>query len=289
MNPHQSKIEKAKVLLEALPYIQKFSGSTIVIKYGGSLMIDDAAKEQFAQDIVLLKYVGINPVIVHGGGKEISKWMQRMGKEAVFIDGLRVTDEETMEITEMVLSGKINNEVVTLINTAGGQAVGLSGKSANLFNAIKIKSKNNEDLGQVGRINKINPKLVKNLSKEGYIPVISSVGADKTGASLNLNADNVAAQIAKEIGAKKLIYLTDVEGIFTDGKLNSELNLKQAKALISHKDIKEGMVPKLEFTIDALENDVDHVHIINGTNEHAVLLELFTNVGIGTMISRKET
>lgn len=251
-------------------------------------MIDEAAKQQFAQDIVLLKYVGINPVIVHGGGKEISKWMQKVGKEAVFIDGLRVTDEETMEITEMVLSGKINNEVVTLINTSGGKAVGLSGKSANLFSATKIKSKTNRDLGQVGRIDKLQPELVENLSADGYIPVISSVGADKLGASLNLNADNVAAQIAKAVGAKKLIYLTDVEGVFTDGKLNSELNLTEAKKLLSHKDIKAGMVPKLEFTIDALSHDVDHVHIINGTNEHAVLLELFTDVGIGTMIRRKD-
>jgi acetylglutamate kinase len=282
----KTKIEKAKVLLEALPYIKKFSGKSIVIKYGGSLMIDPKLKHAFAEDIVLLKYIGINPIIVHGGGKEISKWMTKIGKKTEFLDGLRVTDAETMEITEMVLSGKINNEIVDLINHSGGKAVGLSGKDANLFLAKRIKSKTFKDLGFVGDIQDIDITLLNTLSENGYIPVISSVGRDTTGQTLNMNADHVAECMAKALGALKLIYLTDVQGISVDEKLVNRVDLKEAKELLKHKDIKGGMLPKLTCSIQALEGSVQEVHIINGKLENAVLLEMFTDGGIGTMIVR---
>lgn len=283
----QQKIDNSKILLEALPYIKQFSGKTVVIKYGGSLMVDDELKGKFALNIVLLKYVGMNPIIVHGGGKEISKWLSKVGKETVFIDGLRVTDSETMEITEMVLSGKINSELVTLINSAGGKAVGLSGKDADLFHARKIKSRTNQDLGFVGSVDRVDVQLLDVLTRSGYIPVISSVGRSMDGESFNLNADHVASEIAIQTEALKLIYLTDVNGIQTDGQFNAQLSLADAQALIQHPDIKGGMIPKLDCSISALENGVDRVHIINGSTENAVLLEMFTDDGIGTMIKRK--
>jgi len=281
----EDKIEKAKILLEALPYIRKFAGKTIVIKYGGSLMVNDDLKPLFAEDVALLKYVGIHPIIVHGGGKEISKWMQKLGKESVFIDGLRVTDSETMEITEMVLSGKINNEVVSLLNHEGGKAVGLSGKDANLFTAKKRPTEKNRDLGFVGDITHVDTQLLNTLSTNGYIPVISSVGVSEDGLSLNMNADHVAECIATALEAQKLIYLTDVQGLKIGGNLVTGLNLEDTKGYIKHEDVKEGMVPKLTCSASAIEHGVSQVHIINGTIEHAVLLELFTDTGIGTMIS----
>ncbi len=279
----QEKIEKAKMLVEALPYIKKFSGKTMIIKYGGSLMIDDNLKSMFAKDIVLLKYVGINPIIVHGGGKEISKWMNKVGKEAVFVDGLRVTDSETMEITEMVLTGKINNEIVSLINQIGGKAVGLSGKDANLLIA---KRKPNEKLGFVGDIVEVDVTLLNTLADKGYIPVISSVAISRDGETLNMNADHVAEGLAIAMNALKLIYLTDVPGVLIEGQLRNLISLDEAQALMEHPDIKGGMLPKLACSISAVENNVGQVHIINGSTEHAVLLEIFTDVGIGTMISR---
>lgn len=277
-------IQRAQILREALPYIRKFHGSRIVIKYGGSLMVQDEGKSIFAGDIALLKYVGINPIIVHGGGKEISKWMKRVGKDSVFIDGLRFTDSETMEITEMVLSGKINNEVVTLINQNGGSAVGLSGKDAHMFRTRKIRTKNNEDLGQVGDIDSIDVALINTLSDNGYIPVISSVGVSAEGESLNLNADTVASAVASSLQALKLIYLTDVRGIYKDGELLSHLDLPQALALSDDPAISGGMIPKLEQSIKALQNGVSNVHILDGNIKHCVLLELLTDTGIGTMI-----
>ncbi|MCP4051305.1 MAG: acetylglutamate kinase [bacterium] len=280
----EEKIKKAKILVEALPYIRKFSGKTVIIKYGGSLMVNDDLKALFTEDIVLLKYVGINPIIVHGGGKEISRWMKKVGKEAVFIDGLRFTDSETMEITEMVLSGKINSEVVSLVNQSGGKAVGLSGKDANLFIARKVKSKTNRDLGFVGDIENVDITLLNTLCDKGYIPVISSVGRSYNGETLNMNADHVAQSISTALGAVKLIYLTDVQGIMKAGKLLNRINLKEAEELMSHPDIKDGMLPKLSCSIEALKGKVDNVHIINGTVEHALLLEIFTDFGIGTMV-----
>lgn len=284
---YRERIQKAKVLLEALPYIKEFFGQTIVIKYGGSLMVNEEMKTLFAEDIVLLKYVGMNPIIVHGGGNEISKWMTKVGKETVFIDGLRFTDDETMEITEMVLSGKINSEVVSLINQYGGRAVGLSGKDAKLFTAKKIKSKDDKDLGLVGEIESIDVDILDTLCSRGYIPVISSVGLSKKGESLNLNADHVASGVAQAMKALKLIFLTDVQGIMKKGKLINHLDLKEAKKLLEHPDIKGGMLPKLECSIEAIKGNVGNVHIINGNIEHAVLLEVFTDVGIGTMLSKK--
>ena len=280
------KIKKANILLEALPYIKKFRGQIIVVKYGGSLMVNPSLKAQFAKDIVLLKYIGLNPVIVHGGGKEISKWMKKMGKESVFINGLRVTDFETMEITEMVLTGKVNSEVVSLMNQNGGSAVGLSGKDANLFTAIKRKTKKNESLGFVGDITDVDTTLIHTLNSSGYIPVISSVGQSPTGESLNMNADHVAEAIATAIKSLKLIYLTDVQGLKIDGELRSRLNQEDAKKLLKHPDVKEGMLPKLTCAVNAISNGVSQVHIINGMIEHAVLLEMFTDHGIGTMINQ---
>ncbi len=278
------KIEKAKVLLEALPYIKKFFGKTIVIKLGGSVMIDPAKTKQFATDIVLLKYVGINPIIVHGGGKEISKWMEKLGKQAVFIDGLRYTDEETMEMTEMVLSGKINNDLVNLINQSGGNAVGLSGKDGRLFTAEKIKSQQKKDLGLVGEVTDVHPEVLDILTDKGFIPVISSIGTDKIGNNLNINADHVAAKLASALKAMKLIYLTDVKGVIADGRHIQQLDIKDTKKMIKHPDIIGGMLPKLKYSLQALESGVNHIHIINGGFDHSVLLELFTDKGTGTMI-----
>ncbi|MFA5880108.1 MAG: acetylglutamate kinase [Candidatus Margulisiibacteriota bacterium] len=284
---YKQRIEKAKILLEALPYIKKFHQKQIIIKYGGSVMVDDNLKNSFAEDVVLLKYVGLHPIIVHGGGKEITKWINKVGKEAVFIDGLRFTDSETMEITEMVLSGKINSEIVSLINSFGGKAVGLSGKDAQLFTAKKTKSTSNQDLGLVGVVEKTDISILNILCEKGYIPVISSIGINKKGESLNLNADHVAAEIAKALNVLKLIYLTDVQGILLNNNLVPTLNLEEANKLVTNPEIKGGMIPKLKCSIDAIENNVENVHIINGSIEHAVLLEIFTNVGIGTMISKR--
>lgn len=281
----EEKIGKARTILEALPYIKRFHGNKVFIKYGGSLMVDDALKQTFANDIVLLKYVGLHPIIVHGGGKEISKWMQKVGKEAVFIDGLRFTDSETMELTEMVLSGKVNNDLVSLINQQGGKAVGLSGKDADLFVAKKIQTKNYQDLGFVGDIQSVDATLINTLCDKGYIPVISSISRSVEGDSLNMNADHVAQGIATAMGAEKLIYLTDVDGLLIDGELQNRLTLKDAKNLLDHPDVQGGMVPKLTCCIQAIEGGVSRVHMINGTIEHAVLLEILTDVGIGTMIS----
>ena len=281
----KEKIQKAQTLVEALPYIKRFYGKTIVIKYGGSVLFESSLKSVFAADIALLKFVGLNPVVVHGGGKEISRWMKRLNKEAVFIDGLRFTDSETMEITEMVLSGKINSEIVSLINRCGARAVGLSGKDANLFTCRKIRSAKDEDLGQVGEIEASDISLVTSLCNQGYIPIISSVGESLEGETLNLNADYAASSVASALGALKLVYLTDVDGLSIEGSLVSELELAEAEELLSHPEVTDGMKPKLKCCIEAIRSKVDHVHIINGGIEHAVLLELFTDVGIGTKIS----
>ena len=286
MMTFEDKVQRATILLEAFPYIRKFSGQTIVIKYGGSIMIDTNLKTQFAKDIALLKYVGLNPVIVHGGGKEISKWMDKLGKKAEFINGLRVTDSETLEISEMVLVGKINSELVSLINKEGGKAVGLSGKDGPLFFGEKLASPEYEKLGFVGDIDKVDDTIIKTLSGHGYIPVISSIGQSKEFQSLNMNADHVAESIATALKALKLIFLTDVKGLLINKELQQELALEEAKKLLTHPDVKGGMLPKLTCAIRAIENEVSHIHIINGTIEHAVLLELFTDSGIGTMVTK---
>lgn len=286
MMTFEDKVQRATILLEAFPYIRQFSGKTIVIKYGGSIMIDDNLKRQFAKDVALLKYVGLNPVIVHGGGKEISKWMDKIGKKAEFINGLRVTDSETLELSEMVLVGKINSEIVSLINQEGGKAVGLSGKDGPLFFGEKLTTPEYEKLGFVGDIDQVDDTIVTTLSGHGYIPVISSIGQSKEFQSLNMNADHVAESIASSLNALKLIFLTDVRGLLIDNKLQQQLSLAMAKKLIKHPDVKGGMLPKLSCAIRAIEKNVTHVHIINGTIEHAVLLELFTDSGIGTMVKK---
>ncbi len=283
----ESKILNAKVLVEALPYIRQFSGQTIVIKYGGSLMNQSHLKPLFAKDIALLKFVGLNPVVVHGGGKEISKWMSKVGKETQFIDGLRVTDSETMELTEMVLSGKINSEIVASLNAEGAKAVGLSGKDATLFSASKMES--GADLGWVGDIDQVDTTLVNVLCRDGFIPVISSVApGPNPGETYNLNADHVADAIARHLGALKLIYLTDVDGLLINQKLVSHMTLDQATAFLQHPDVQGGMKPKLSSAIETVKGGVSSVHMINGNYEHAVLLELFTTSGIGSMISNQE-
>ena len=228
--------------------------------------------------------MGLKPVIVHGGGKEISRWMEKVGKKAVFIDGLRFTDDETMELTEMVMTGKINNDIVSNINRAGGRAIGLSGKSANLFTAKKVDSAEAIKLGRVGQIESVNPSLVLSLADQGYIPVISPVSSDVDGESLNLNADNVASYIAQSIVAKKLIYLTDVDGLIIEDTLKKRISVSEAKDLLKHEDVSGGMLPKLSFAIKAIEGGVQQVHMINGKTEHAVLLEILTKGGIGTLI-----
>ena len=274
----------AQTLVDALPYIQHFSGQYICIKYGGSVMVDSRLKNSFALGVTLCRYVGMKPVIVHGGGKEISKWMGKVGKKAVFIDGQRFTDDETMELTEMVISGKVNNDIVAVLNQHGAQAIGLSGKSANLFTAKQIKATDELNLGRVGNITVMDPQLIHNLTDQGYIPVISPVSSDGKGQSLNLNADNVASHVAQSLNARKLIFLTDVDGLKIKGKLIKKLSLHQAQNYLSHEDVSGGMIPKLKFAIEAIQGGVKQVHMVNGHTEHAVLLEMLTTGGVGTLI-----
>jgi acetylglutamate kinase len=280
-------IDKAGILIEALPYIRNFYGTTIVVKYGGNAMINRQLKEAVCQDLVLLKFIGLNPVVVHGGGPEISSMMKRLGKEPAFVNGLRVTDDETMEIAQMVLVGKINTELVTLLNGFGGKAVGLNGKDANLIQAKK-HSDEDVDLGFVGDVELINPQLLNILCREGYIPVVSSVGVGEDGASYNINADLVAGVLAGEMQAAKLILLTDVEGIYEEpsdpGSLISSLSISKARRLMAEGKIGRGMIPKVEACIDALQSGVGRTHIIDGRQLHSILLEIFTNEGIGTMV-----
>lgn len=285
MSTHSNSFnqQQAKVLLEALPYIKKFQGQIVVVKYGGSVLFDSDALRSFCQDVVLLQVVGLRPVVVHGGGKEISHWLQKAGKEAVFIDGLRVTDSETMEITEMVLSGKVRNAIVSQISLAGGRAVGMSGKDSHLFQAVRRIHHTGEDLGLVGEIETVDASLLKILLPAGVIPVISSVGFNKFGETLNINADEAAASVAGALQASKLIYLSNVPGILKDGKLLTRLTTEEARALRKDPAIQGGMIPKLDSSIRALDSGVSRVHIIDGSVEHGVLLEVFTDEGVGTM------
>ncbi|MBO2520993.1 MAG: acetylglutamate kinase [Firmicutes bacterium] len=289
-------IQKAEVLIEALPYIRTFFGKTFVIKYGGSAMTDPELKKAVMLDVILLKYVGLNPVIVHGGGPEISRTMERLGKEPVFVGGHRVTDAETMEIVQMVLVGKVNQEIVSLINKYGGKAVGLSGKDGNLIVARRRRgavsqspaSEGEVDLGFVGDVESVNPEPIRLLSEKGYIPVIAPVGVGLEGESYNINADAVAGHLAAALKADKLIMLTDVEGIFADPEdrttLISSLRTEQAHRMIQDGQIAGGMIPKVEACIRALEGGVARTHIIDGRKMHSLLLEIFTDQGIGTMV-----
>lgn len=301
--------EKAEVLVEALPYIRMFFGKTVVIKYGGAAMADPALKEMVAQDIVLLRYIGMNPVVVHGGGKEITEIMRRLGREPVFVNGLRVTDSETAEIAEMVLTGKINKDIVTLVNRAGGKALGLSGKDGNLV-AARRKSPEvakasvpscsggggsatdpgNQavDLGYVGNVESINTEIIDVVCREGFIPVISPIASDDNGATLNINADHLAGHLAGALRAYKLVVLTDVEGILGDpadpSSLVPQVSIADVKQMIADGRVASGMIPKVDACITALEKGVPRTHIIDGRRPHSLLLEMFTNKGIGTMI-----
>jgi len=277
-------IAKAEVLLEALPYIQRFAGRTVVIKYGGSAMLDDRLKLGFAQDIVLLNSLGLHPVIVHGGGPQIGKALERVGLETRFIRGQRVTDEATMEIVEMVLGGQINKAIVSNIERHGGTAIGISGKDGNLLTATKLEIEDG-DLGCVGRVSQVRPEVIDKLRESSFIPVIAPIGSDVAGRSYNINADVVAAEIARALGAEKLMLLTDVEGILdADGKLQPFLDIEAARGAITDGTVAGGMVPKVECAISALTGGVGQVHIIDGRVSHAVLLEIFTRKGVGTEV-----
>jgi len=290
----QNSMERADILLEALPYIKRFYNKTIVIKYGGHAMVDDELKDKFAQDIVMMKYIGINPVVVHGGGPQIGTLLKKLGKESKFIQGLRVTDEETMNIVEMVLVGMVNQEIVGLINRHGGNAVGLSGKDGNLIKAEKyylseerVKNTPPEiiDIGLVGKVKTINSELIVSLSQNAFIPVIAPTGIGDEGETYNINADVVAGEVAAALHAEKLLLLTDMEGVLNkDKKLINAMSDKEAMKMIDDGVIEGGMFPKVKCCLKALKNGVKKAHIIDGRLKHAILLEVFTDKGIGTEI-----
>ncbi|RHX89093.1 acetylglutamate kinase [Leptospira stimsonii] len=284
--------ERVNHILEALPYITKYSGKTVVIKYGGAAMAKADLKESFAKDIVLLKYVGIHPVIVHGGGPEINRLLESLKIPTEFVHGHRVTDSQTMDVVEMVLTGKVNKQIVSMINAQGGNAVGISGKDGNLAKAtktpIEIELEGQEkqlfDVGLVGKIEMINPEILLNLQKEGFIPVISPVAESATGDSLNINADTFAGEVAGALKAEKLILLTDTEGILIDGKLATGLNRGKVKDYIRKGEISGGMIPKVECCLTAIDQGVRRTHIIDGRVPHSILIEIFTDQGIGSLI-----
>ena len=287
---------RASTLIEALPYLQKFADQTVVIKYGGNAMVEESLKESFATDITLMKQVGINPVVVHGGGPQIGNLLKKIGKQAEFIDGMRVTDDETMDIVEMVLAGLVNKEIVANINRAGGKAVGLSGKDGGLICARKMEFKRHSpeldvpeiiDLGHVGKVHHINPEILQSLDKDKFIPVIAPVGYHKDeNQSLNINADLVAGAVAQALGAAKLILLTDVPGVLDENKiLRSKFTTEEARSWIKKGTISGGMIPKVTCCLDAVENGVSRAHIIDGRVPHAILLEMFTDEGVGTVFS----
>ncbi|TAL36577.1 MAG: acetylglutamate kinase [Spirochaetes bacterium] len=283
----QKYIEKVKTLTESFPYIRQFYGKTIVIKYGGHAMEDEALRRSFAGDMVLLKYVGINPVIVHGGGPQIGTLLKQIGKKSEFVAGLRVTDGETMDVVEMVLVGKVNKEIVHNINMAGGKAVGLSGKDGGLLVAEKMYHEEGgarHDIGQVGTVQTVNPAIIETLDRDRFIPVIAPIGFGADGATYNINADIAAGKIAEALSAEKFILLTDVEGVKIGGRLASTLRMGEIQGLISRGDITGGMIPKVNCCLDALAGGVHKTHIVDGRVEHAVLLEIFTDAGVGTEI-----
>ncbi|MES1993849.1 MAG: acetylglutamate kinase [Pseudomonadota bacterium] len=279
----------ARVLTEALPYIRRFAGKTVVIKYGGNAMVDETLKNGFARDIVLMKLVGINPVVVHGGGPQIGQLLARIGKESRFVEGMRVTDAETMDVVEMVLGGLVNQQIVDLINRNGGRAVGLSGKDGGLIHARRMTLHRGEvgemDIGQVGEVERIDPGIVNLLDQADFIPVIAPIGVGEDGCSYNINADLVAGKVAEVIGAEKLMLLTNTAGVLDrDGQLLTGLSPAQVDALIADGTIYGGMLPKIACALSAVQNGVGASHIVDGRVEHAVLLELFTDEGVGTLI-----
>jgi len=293
----QKLIEKATTLLEALPYIRRFSGNTVVIKYGGHAMADESLKKSFALDVILLKYIGINPVIVHGGGPQINETLKRYGIVSEFVKGMRVTDAATMSVVEMVLTGQVNKEVVGYINQHGGKAVGLSGKDGSLLLCRKMLQEMKQedgsmeeiDIGFVGDVVKVDTAILDTLQEGGFIPVIAPIGVGSAGESYNINADLVAGRVAAALGAEKLILLTDVAGVKDlGGSLLSSINLVDVPSLINNGAITGGMIPKVNCCVDALQDGVKKAHIIDGRVEHAILLEIFTDVGIGTEIKARE-
>ncbi len=282
----QKVMEKAQVLIEALPYIQRFNRKIIVVKYGGSAMLDEELKKHVIQDVTLLKLVGFKPIIVHGGGKEISRWVEKTGMEPVFVNGLRKTDEATMEVAEMVLN-KVNKSLVQMVQELGVLAVGISGKDGGLLK-VKRKLAGGEDIGFVGEITEVNPKILYDLLEKDFLPIVCPVGMDDSFQTYNINADDAACAIARAVSAEKLAFLTDIEGVYKDPEdkstLISELPIADAKKLIADGYIGGGMLPKLNNCIDAMENGVSRVHILDGRIAHCLLLEIFTNKGIGTAI-----
>jgi acetylglutamate kinase len=289
---NQNATHIAKVLTEALPYIQKHAGKTIVIKYGGNAMTEDALKSSFARDVVLMKQVGLNPVIVHGGGPQVNQLLQRIGKTSEFIDGVRVTDSETMDVVEMVLGGLINKDIVNLISSHGGKAVGLTGKDGQLIRAKKISmtrktgaKSETVDMGHTGEVQSIDPAIVDVLDKGAFIPVIAPIGVGEDGMSYNINADTVAGKIAGVLKAEKLLLLTNTAGVLDkSGQLLTGLKASQVQSLIADGTIHGGMLPKIQCALDAVASGVKTAHIVDGRVEHAVLLELFTDAGVGTLI-----
>ena len=278
-------IDKAEVLIEALPYIRRFYDKTIVIKYGGSAMSDESLRASFAVDVVLLKYIGLKPVIVHGGGPQIGATLERLGKESHFVDGLRVTDDDTMEVVEMVLGGKVNREIVALIQQGGGKAVGLTGSDGDMIRVTRHLEED-RDLGRVGRVVAVDPAPVVAVAQAGYVPVIAPIGVDENGVTHNVNADEAAGAMAAALAAEKLILLTDVEGVRdASGELIAQLSVEQAQKYITEGTIREGMIPKVRCCVSALERGVSRTHIVDGRILHAVLLEIFTDGGVGTLLS----
>jgi len=285
----KAEATRVRVLSEALPYIQQFAGRTVVVKYGGAAMKDSLLKDKVMRDIVFLSCVGLRPVVVHGGGPEINSWLNKLGIEAQFKDGLRVTDAATMDVVEMVLVGRVNKEIVSLINQAGGKAVGLCGKDGNL---IKARPDGREGIGFVGEVNSVDINLLNSLVANGYIPVVSSVAADETGQAYNINADTVAGELAAALGAEKLILLTDTAGILKDYKdqstLIAKLDIQEARQLISTGIVAGGMIPKVNCCVRSLAQGVKAAHILDGRIPHALLLEIFTDAGIGSMLVASE-
>ncbi|ADY11967.1 acetylglutamate kinase [Sphaerochaeta globosa] len=289
----ETEILKAEVLIEAIPYIRRFAGSIVVVKYGGSAMVDENLKKSVIQDIAMLKYIGLKPVVVHGGGKEITSLLDRLGKKSEFLDGLRVTDEETAQVAEMVLSGSIAKALVDELEGVGIKAVGISGKDGRTMLCSKKLDEKGRDLGFVGQIDKVDTSLLDTLLANNFVPVVSPVGVDGMGNTYNINADYAASAVAGALSAQKLMFLTDVEGILKDkddpASILRSLNKGQALAYIADGTIKGGMIPKVQCCIDGLEKGVESVHVLDGRVSHAILLEIFTTKGIGTMVTDKES
>ena len=286
---YEKEQAKAEILIEAIPYIRKFAGETVVIKYGGSAMVDERLKKAVIKDVAMLKYLGLNPIIVHGGGKEITSMLSRMGKESIFVDGLRVTDAETAAVAEMVLSGAIGKSLVENLESVGIRACGINGKDGHTLVARKKVDDKGRDLGFVGEIEKVDIHLIDTLLSSGYVPVISPVGVDSYSQTYNINADYAASAIAGALNAQKLVFLTDVEGILRDkddpSSIIRRMNAAEAKALMADGTIKGGMIPKVECCLDALDKGVKTVHVLDGRLPHSMLLEIFTASGVGTMVT----